>query len=112
MANAEPQTAAPLLNAAQVAERLNLSEKTVRKRMTSGELPVVRLGEGPKAPVRVTEEALEAYIGRRDELARTRFASSNVLPLALLILRRVGRKSAAPEPPPRRPRVRRKPAHD
>ena len=47
---------APLLTAAEVAEILHLSLRSVRRMMADGRLPFVRLGHS----VRVRPEALEA----------------------------------------------------
>jgi excisionase family DNA binding protein len=51
----------PLLTITQVAERLNVSESTVRRRIASGELSAVQLG-GTGAPVRIDERELDAYV--------------------------------------------------
>jgi excisionase family DNA binding protein len=49
---------APLLTAAAVAERLNISLRSVRLMLADGRLPFVRIGRS----VRVCPEALEAMI--------------------------------------------------
>jgi excisionase family DNA binding protein len=54
--------ARPLLTVAQVAERLNLSTKQVRRRIASGDLPAVKLGPEPGAHVRVDERELDEYV--------------------------------------------------
>jgi excisionase family DNA binding protein len=54
--------ARPLLTVAQVAERLNLSTKQVRRRIASGDLPAVRLGPEPRAQLRVDERELDQYV--------------------------------------------------
>jgi excisionase family DNA binding protein len=41
------------MTVAQVARALAVAPKTIRRRISSGELPAVRLGHGPKAPVRI-----------------------------------------------------------
>lgn len=51
-----------LLTIDEVAVRLRLSRSAVRRRIWQGELPVVRLGNGPAAPVRVDEHELDRYI--------------------------------------------------
>ena len=60
MSPAQPSrpTRAPLLTAAEVAEILHISLRSVRRMMADGRLPVVRLGYS----VRVRPEALEAII--------------------------------------------------
>ena len=55
----------PLLTVFEVAERLNLSESTVRRRIEVGEIPALRLGAGPQSPVRVDPAALEAWLDQR-----------------------------------------------
>lgn len=54
----ERQTDKHLLNARQVAELLNVSEKHVRALEAEGKLPAVRIG----AAVRWTPEAIREYI--------------------------------------------------
>ena len=51
-----------LLSVEQVARRLGCSPATVRRRIYSGELPAVKLGSGPKAPVRVAADELERWL--------------------------------------------------
>ena len=53
---------APLLTAAEVAETLHISLRSVRRMIADGRLPVVRLGHS----VRVRPEALKAMIGLDD----------------------------------------------
>jgi excisionase family DNA binding protein len=55
----------PLLTVNDVARRLQVSVRTVRRWTASGELPTVKAG----GSVRVTPEALEMFIGDRDKLA-------------------------------------------
>jgi len=54
--------ARPLLTVPEVADRLRVSVKTVRRRIESGELPAVRIGTGIRAPVRVDGDALDALL--------------------------------------------------
>jgi excisionase family DNA binding protein len=57
-----PRTArAPLLTAAEVAEILHISLRSVRRLVAEGKLPIVRIGRA----VRVRPEALEAMIERK-----------------------------------------------
>ena len=51
------------LSAQQVADRLNLSIRTIRSHIKSGKLKSVKVGRLR----RVAEEDLEAFIGRRDQ---------------------------------------------
>lgn len=59
------QTPRPLLTVEQIADQLNLSARTVRRRIDSGELRAFRLGIGPKAPVRVDPAELNHWLERR-----------------------------------------------
>lgn len=49
------------LTPAQVAERLGLCRDTVLKLLRTGDLRSYRIGSGPRARWRVTEEALEGF---------------------------------------------------
>ena len=49
------------LTVREVATRLKLSEKSVRRRIASGELPAVRLG-GRGTQLRVDERELDQYV--------------------------------------------------
>jgi excisionase family DNA binding protein len=51
-----------LLTTAQVARRLKQSEEVVRRKARDGTLPALRLGPGPRAPLRFDERALEAWL--------------------------------------------------
>jgi excisionase family DNA binding protein len=51
-----------LLTVRQVAERLGLSTWSVYRRCESGELPSVRLGSTKKAPLRISEAELDAWL--------------------------------------------------
>jgi len=65
MSNPSPETAsAPLLTLADVAERLQCSTKTVKRRIEAGDLPVIRDGR----MVRVHPDDLERYIRARRSL--------------------------------------------
>lgn len=72
-----------LLTVPEVAERLKLAPRTIRKWIAAGELPATRLGAGDKRPVRVSLAALDQYVNDRDELAKTRSRARLALPLAL-----------------------------
>jgi excisionase family DNA binding protein len=52
----------PLLSLPEVAARLNVSEATVRRKIEAGDIPAVRLGTGPQAPVRVDPDELERWL--------------------------------------------------
>jgi excisionase family DNA binding protein len=69
-----PSDAQKLLKPAQVAERLQVSVWSVYRRIGSGELPSVRIGTGPRAPIRVDADELHQFVygqGQRVS-ARTR----------------------------------------
>jgi excisionase family DNA binding protein len=55
-----PTSPAPLLKAAQVAERLNISVRSVRRMIKDGRLPIVRIGRS----VRIRPEALATLINK------------------------------------------------
>lgn len=52
---------APLLMKSEVAERLNLSKRTVERLMAEGELKAVRINS---RVTRITAESVEAYLVR------------------------------------------------
>jgi excisionase family DNA binding protein len=89
----------------EVAARLNLWEKTVRKRIANGELPATRLGESPKAPIRVAAGALDQWLNNRDALTRLRIRARLAVPLARS---RRDRLAALVAPKPPRVRVKRR----
>ncbi len=60
---AAPVHSSPLLSVAQAAERLSVSEKTVRRLIARGELPAVQLG-GQRGPIRLDERELIAWLYR------------------------------------------------
>jgi excisionase family DNA binding protein len=51
-----------LLTVREVADRLKLSEKSVRRRIASGDLPAVRLGGSRGTQLRVDERELDQYV--------------------------------------------------
>jgi excisionase family DNA binding protein len=51
-----------LLTISEAARELRLSERTVRKRIASGDLPAWRLGPESHAPIRIHEHALELFM--------------------------------------------------
>jgi len=52
---------APLLTIPQVADRLGISIRTVRRRIERGDIPAVRLGSG-QAPIRIDSHELSEWI--------------------------------------------------
>ncbi len=52
----------PLLTVSQVAERLSLSTKQVRRRISSGHLPALKLGPEPQAHLRVDADELDKWL--------------------------------------------------
>lgn len=55
----------PLLTKAEVRDRLNVSRATLDRIIRAGDLAVIKLGDGPKAGVRIRPEAVEAYLAAR-----------------------------------------------
>jgi len=53
---------APLLRVGDVAQHLDLSAKTVRRRVADGSLKSVRLGPSARAPIRVTPGAIDEFL--------------------------------------------------
>jgi excisionase family DNA binding protein len=53
-----------LLTIAETARWVRLSERTVLRRIAAGELSAVRLGSGPRAPLRVDPAELARFIAR------------------------------------------------
>jgi excisionase family DNA binding protein len=51
-----------LLTVAEVARRLRQSERVVRDKIASGQLPAVKIGTGPRAPIRVDLAELDAWL--------------------------------------------------
>ncbi len=54
-----------LLTVPQAAERLAQGVSTIRRKISAGELPAIRLGTGPQAPVRIDPEDLDAWLAER-----------------------------------------------
>jgi excisionase family DNA binding protein len=46
----------------EAAQRLRIGLRTLDRRLASGEIKCFRLGAGPKAPVRLSEEQLQEYL--------------------------------------------------
>jgi len=66
MAIAETHEVSGLMTVHEVAERLRVSPPTVYRRIAAGELPAVRLGAGPRAPLRVDDQELRAWLYARE----------------------------------------------
>jgi excisionase family DNA binding protein len=56
------QGAANLLTVAEVAERLQLSLWTVYRKVESGEIPAVKLGDRKNSPVRIDPRELDEWL--------------------------------------------------
>jgi excisionase family DNA binding protein len=52
----------PLLTVRETADRLRVSPQLVYRRIETGELQAVRLGHGPKAPIRITAVDLDRFL--------------------------------------------------
>jgi excisionase family DNA binding protein len=61
MASSEPSPR-HLLTVGETAERLNVSVTTIRRRIWDRELPCLRIGSGPQAPIRVDPADLEDFL--------------------------------------------------
>ena len=48
----------------QAATMLGVSSKTIERRIKSGEIKAYKFGDSKTSPVRISEEALQAYIDR------------------------------------------------
>ena len=77
-------TEAQLLTVGEVALRLRQSERTVRDKIASGALPAVRIGTGPRAPIRVDPAELEEWL-----------AASHVAPAEPRVPERLGAADGA-----------------
>ena len=51
-----------LVTVHEVAARLGQTEQTIRRKVRAGELPGVRIGQGPRAPLRVPSGFLDAWL--------------------------------------------------
>jgi excisionase family DNA binding protein len=78
-----------LLTVAEVARRLQQSERTVRDKIASGVLPAVKIGTSPRAPIRVDPAELEE-----------RLAASDVTPPSAASRRRDSRRRRRTRLPP------------
>jgi excisionase family DNA binding protein len=66
---ASVQDEAPkLLTVEDVAERLGQSKWTIYRKVASGELPAVRLGSSSRAPLRISERELQAWLFEEEEV--------------------------------------------
>jgi excisionase family DNA binding protein len=57
-----PAGAPKLLKVGQVAERLQISPWSVYRLVARGDLPAVKVGTGPRAPIRVDADELDAFL--------------------------------------------------
>lgn len=51
-----------LLTVRETAARLGQAEGTIRRKIATGEVLAVRLGQGPRAPLRVPADWLETWL--------------------------------------------------
>ena len=56
------QDCAELLTVDETARMLGVSPATVRRRIRAGEIPALKLGRGPAAPVRVDADELREWL--------------------------------------------------
>lgn len=52
----------PMFTVREVANILSLSESTIRNHLKNGSLEHIRLGNTPKAPIRIRESDLRKYL--------------------------------------------------
>lgn len=51
-----------LMTRKEAAEKLRIGVRTLDRRLANGQLKCYRLGDGPRAPVRISEEQLHEYL--------------------------------------------------
>jgi excisionase family DNA binding protein len=56
------ESAESLMTVAEVADFLRLHPNTVRAKIAAGEIPSLRLGAGPMAPLRIPRDQLDAKL--------------------------------------------------
>jgi excisionase family DNA binding protein len=61
-----------LLTVGEVALRLRQAETTVRRKIAEGEIPAVKIGAGPRAPIRVPLEEFQAWLFASDSQSSAR----------------------------------------
>lgn len=61
-----------LLTQSQVAEQLQISVWSVYRRISDGQLPAVKLGDGPRAPIRVDAAELHQFVYGQGQRVGTR----------------------------------------
>jgi excisionase family DNA binding protein len=66
MPSKEGRQMTSLFTVDEVAQTLRVRPRAVYERISSGELAAVRLGLGPKAPIRVRAEDLDRYVTPTD----------------------------------------------
>ena len=54
-----------LLTRSEAANKLRVGLRTLDRRLATGELKCYRLGDGPKAPVRISEDQLQRFLDRQ-----------------------------------------------
>jgi excisionase family DNA binding protein len=54
-----------LLTVKEAAQVLRIAPWTLRAKVRSGEIPSLRLGDGPHAPIRFSAVALDEWLNRR-----------------------------------------------
>jgi excisionase family DNA binding protein len=69
-----------LLTVAEVARLLQQSERTVRDKIASGQLPAVKIGTGPRAPLRVDRAELEEWLALSHVTPAERRAPDELVP--------------------------------
>jgi excisionase family DNA binding protein len=70
-----------LLTVGETARLLRQSQRSVRDKIARGEIPSLRVGVGPRAPIRVDAGELKRWLHRSD--SRSREAAHGVAPSRL-----------------------------
>jgi excisionase family DNA binding protein len=53
-----------LLTVGEVSELFGMSKKSIYRRIERGEIPAIKLGDGPQAPLRIDRNALADWLSR------------------------------------------------
>lgn len=54
-----------LMTRQEAAKRLKIGIRTLDRRLATGDIKCYRLGDGPRAPVRISDEQINEYLERR-----------------------------------------------
>lgn len=91
-----------MLTIGDAARILQCSKSTVRERIRNQGLPTVRLGDSPKAPIRIRRADLDRWVDDRDGLKKLQGRARLARPLLALSRRERLARFAQPKPVVRR----------